>query len=232
MEKNTVKNTKKNKIISTQRYLQFASVHDDTLILKNGGIRAVLQISSVNFNLKSEEEQNSIIVSYQKFLNSLNFPVQILVRSQKLDIDHYLDDLKQKKKNLNNELLKKQMAEYIEYIQKLVEFTDIMEKNFYVVVPMNPQRAEKKSVLSSFLSKISPSDSVVDIITRKKEFKLLKKELDTKVNIVKTSLENCSLNVKQCSTQKIIELFYQSYNPQNSRIQKLSNLEDLAMEKI
>lgn len=228
-EKETVKKGKKNKAVSTQRYVQFAGTHDDTLILKNGGLRAVLEVSSINFNLKSEDEQNAIIRSYQGFLNSLNFPVQVLVRSRKLDIDHYLDDLQLRKKKLHNELLKRQMEEYIEYVQKLVEYTDIMEKRFFVVVPMNPPRAEKKGTFGSFMQYISPDDKVVEIIKRKKEFKNLKKDLDTRVNIVKTALENCSLNVTQLNTEKIIQIFYQAYNPQLARRQKLEHMEDMAM---
>lgn len=225
------KNTKgtKNKILSTQRYLQFAGVRDDTLILKDGGLRAVFEVSSINFNLKSEQEQNAIISSYQKFLNALNFETQILVRSRKLDIDHYIEGLKHKMKDIENDLLKNQMAEYIEYIQKLVEYSDIMEKRFFVVVPVTPPRAEKKSLFSKFLAYIKPDDTVLDIITRRKEFKNLKKELDSRANVVQTALGNCSLNVKRLSTKEIIELFYQVYNPQLARTQKLAPMEELAV---
>ncbi|MCF7917392.1 hypothetical protein K9L27_00065 [Candidatus Gracilibacteria bacterium] len=218
-----------NKSLSTQRYLQFAGVRDDTLILRDGGLRAIFEVSSINFNLKSEEEKNAIISSYQKFLNSLNFPTQILIRSRKLDIDNYIEDLKRRMKNIENDLLKNQMAEYIEYIQKLVEYSDIMEKRFFVVVPATPLRAEKKSIFSKFLSYIQPDDTVLDIITRRKEFKQLKKELDSRANVIQTSLDNCGLTTKRLSTKGIIELFYQVYNPQLARTQKLAPLEELAI---
>ncbi|MCF7812643.1 hypothetical protein K9M59_03575 [Candidatus Gracilibacteria bacterium] len=219
----------KNKAVSTQQYLQFAGVRDDTLILKNGGIRAVFEVSSINFSLKSEDEQNAIINSYQKFLNSLHFPTQILIRSRKLDIDNYIEDLKRRMKSLSNDLLKNQMAEYIEYIQKLVEYSDIMEKRFFVVVPANPPRAEKKSLFSKFLAYIRPEDTVLNIITRRKEFKQLKKELDSRCHGVQTALENCSLSIKRLSTKEIIELFYQVYNPQLARTQKMAPLEELSV---
>ncbi|MCK5460767.1 hypothetical protein KAI58_02180 [Candidatus Gracilibacteria bacterium] len=228
-EKETVKNAKKRKLLSTQRYLEFAGVHNDTLVLKNGGIRAILEVSSVNFNLKSEEEQNSIIYSYQRFLNGLNFPVQILMRSRKLDIDHYLDDLRDKLRHQQNELLKNQMGEYIEYISKLVEYADIMEKRFFVVIPQNPSRAEKTSIFASFLEKISPDDKVMNVIQRRKEFKTLKKGLDERVNVVKTGLENCGLSVTRVNTGEIIEIFYQCYNPQHSRTQKMRPMEEMAV---
>lgn len=229
-EKNTVRNGHKNKVLSTQRYLQFAGVHDDTLILKNGGLRSVLEVGSVNFNLKSEQEQESIIVSYQRFLNALNFPVQILIKSKKLDIDRYLDGLRDKMHKQTNSLLKKQMQEYIEYVGKLVEYADIMEKKFYIVIPQNPLRAEKKSAWSQFLDKITPDDKAVDILQRRREFKNLKHDLDERVNIINTGLENCGLQIRKLDTAEIIELFYQSYNPQLSRTEKLEDVTEYHME--
>ena len=107
------------KSAATQRFLPIAEIHNDTVVLKNGGLRAVLQTSSINFNLKSEEEQNSLIYGYQSFLNSLEFPVQILIRSKKLDIDDYLESLEETKNKQENPLLKEQTAEYQEYIEKL-----------------------------------------------------------------------------------------------------------------
>ena len=230
-EKDTVRSKQKQKLLSVQRYLDFAGVHDDTLILKNGGIRAVLEVSSVNFNLKSDEEQNAIIYSYQRFLNALNFPTQILIKSRKLDIDLYLENLKEKLRHQQNELLKRQMTEYIEYISKLVEYADIMEKKFYVVIPQNPPRAEKKTFLQSFWEKIHPDDKVEDIIRRHQEFKTLKTGLDERINVVTTGLENCGLRVTRLKTQGVIELFYQSYNPQLAREEKLAHVDAYAMEK-
>ena len=230
-KKETVRTSSKTKQSSTQRYLQFAGAHDDVLVLKNGGVRAILEVSSLNVNLKSEDEQNAILKAYQNFLNALNFPVQLLVRSRKLDIDNYLEDLRRQRKTLTNELLKRQMSEYIEYIRKLVEYTDIMEKKFYVVVPMNPARAEKKSFFSKFWEYIHPADDILAVIARRKEFKDLKKDLDSRVNVVKTALENCSLNATQLSTEKIIGVFYQAYNPQLARTQKLGVFEEMSVEE-
>lgn len=230
-EKDTVRKGKDPKVVSTQRYLQFAEVHDDTLVLVNGGLRAALEVSSINFNLKSSEEQDAIIMSYQQFLNSLNFPVQILIKSRKLDIDLYLNVLQQKRKKIASTLLKNQMSEYIEYISRLVENADIMEKKFYIVLPVNPSRAEPKGMLSKFISYIKPDDTVVDILRRRKEFADLKKDIDTRVNIVTTALENCNLKVKRLDTAELIQIFYQSYNPQLARAQKFSNVEDLGVEQ-
>jgi len=218
-----------NKAASTQRYLQFAGARDNTLILKDGGLRSVLEVSSINFNLKSEQEQNAIIGSYQQFLNALNFPVQLLVRSRKLDIDTYLGDMRGRMKNIENQLLKDQMAEYIEYVQKLVEYSDIMEKRFFIVVPVDPPRAQKKTLISKFMSYVNPDDTVLNILKRRGEFKQLKKQLDTRLEVVLTAIGNCGLKVEPLKTSEIIELFYQVYNPQLARSQKLGDIEELSI---
>lgn len=226
-DKETVKKGQKSKLLSTQRYLSFAGVHDDTLVLKNGGLRAVLHVSSINLNLKSEEEQNAILYSYQSFLNALEFPVQILVQSRKLDIATYLNGLKHRRNEQQNKLLQAQMEEYIEYVSKLVEYADIMEKKFYAVIPMNPTRAEKKSLFSQFKAKINPDETLTDIIQRKQEFSALKKTLDERINVVQTGLENCGLATRKMSTEEIIQLFYQTYNPELARMQRMDHTEDI-----
>jgi hypothetical protein len=221
----------KNKILSTQRYLEFASAHNSTLVLKNGGVRAVLEVTSINFNLKSTEEQEAIILSYQKFLNALDFPVQIMVRSKKLDIDNYIEKLHIRHKKITNDLLRKQMAEYMEYIQKLVEHADIMQKRFFIVIPVDPPRAQPKSLFSKFLSYIKPDDTVLDILKRRKEFSNLRKTLLTRINVVQTALENCGVPIRQLNTEEIIQVLYQTYNPDLSRTQKFERLDELSIDE-
>ena len=222
-KQSSVRQGSQNQLISTQRYLQFSEVHDETLILKNGGLRAILEIQSVNFNLKSTAEQEALISSYQGFLNALNFPVQIQIRSRKLDIDAYIADLKNRQGKIENDLLREQMAGYTDFIQRLVEYSDIMEKKFFVIVPLDPIRSQKRSAWASFLQYIQPEDTVANIMTRKREFKNLKKELDARVNTVKTALENCGLGVTPLKTEQIIQIFYQAYNPDLARTQKFSD---------
>lgn len=228
-KKSSVRQGSQNKLISTQRYLQFAEVHDDTLVLKNGGLRSILEVQSVNFNLKSAAEQDALISSYQGFLNALNFPVQIQVRSRKLDIDSYIADLRQRQTKIENDLLREQMVGYTDFIQKLVEYSDIMEKRFFVVVPFDSVGSQKKSVWASFLDYIQPEDTVANIMTRKKEFRSFKKELDVRVNTVKTALENCGLGVTPLKTEEMIQLFYQAYNPDLARTQKFSDAEKMSI---
>lgn len=222
--KSTVKNKKKGSAQSTQLYLNIAEIKDNVVVLKNGGLRAILQTSSINFNLKSEEEQNSIVFGYQSFLNSLDYPIQIVIQSRKLDVDKYIENVKEKGEMHHNPLLKEQTIQYCEYIQKLVEYADIMEKKFYVIVPYDPFRIREQNMFRKFLNSISAGDSIENIRRRHKEFDEMHKNLMERVNAVMVGLENCNLRVAQLSTANLIELFYQIYNPFTSRNEKLDDL--------
>lgn len=225
-----VRNGTLNSMTSTQLHLKIAEVRDDTLVLKTGGVRAVLKTTSINFNLKSEDEQNAIIAAYQRFLNSLEFPVQIVVRSKKLDLDNYIEALQKKGEKQANLLLQRQTFEYIDFIRKLIEYADIMEKEFYVVVPVDPVRARKPNFVQKFWGRMHPADKVGDILKRHQEFDQLKKQLMQNVNIVTSGLENCGLKVEPLTTHQLVNLFYQIYNPITSRYEKLDNEEGLRVE--
>ena len=216
---------------STQTHLRFGEIRDNTLVLRNGGVRAVLKTTSINFNLKSEQEQDSIIHGYQGFLNSLEFPIQILIKSKKLDIDDYIDQVEKLGEKQENKLLQEQTFEYAQYIRKLIEYADIMEKEFYVVVPHDPPRSAGLNVFQSFFQRMAPKDTYSDVKMRHKEFSRLVKDLTQKVNIVKAGLENCGLKVQQLETQELIELFYNSYNPTIYRTSKIKDLEEMAIDQ-
>ena len=230
--KNTVKQKKTSPSMSTQLFLDIAEIKDNVVVLKNGGLRAILQTTSINFNLKSEEEQNSIIYGYQNFLNSLDFPVQIVIQSRKLDVDKYIESVREIGEQHTNVLLKEQTNEYCDYILKLVEYADIMEKKFYVVVPFDPYRNRNQSAFSKFMSSISSSDSVDAIRRRHKEFEELSKGLMERINAVIAGLEGCNLRVAQLSTSQLIELFYQIYNPVTSRNEKIEDLSSMDVQEL
>ncbi|QQR55162.1 hypothetical protein IPG41_01155 [Candidatus Peregrinibacteria bacterium] len=229
--KDSVKGTKKDKRFSTQLYLKVSEIRDDVAILKNGGLRAVLKTSSINLNLKSEEEQNAVIYSYQNFLNSLEFPIQIVIRSKKLDLEHYIEKLKKIGVKQGNPLLQKQTFEYIEYISRLVEYADIMEKQFYVVIPQDPIGEERRSFIKSFLESLFPGDTVAKIKQRHAQFAELKKRITQRMNTVRAGLESCGLRVDPLTTQELIGLFYETYNPLTSRSQKVELEDELALEQ-
>lgn len=225
-----VKQKKTNSTLSTQLFLDIAEIKDNVVVLKNGGLRAILQTSSINFNLKSEEEQNSIIYGYQGFLNSLEFPIQIVIQSRKLDVDKYIENVREIGEKHTNPLLKEQTGEYCDYIQKLVEYADIMEKRFYVVVPYDPYRSTQQGMLAKFMNSISSADSLDAIKKRHREFDELNKNLSERINAVTAGLESCNLRVVQLSTSQLIELFYQIYNPITSRNEKIHHLDQMNIQ--
>ena len=214
----TVRQRKTTATASTQRYLPISEIKNNSIVLKNGGIRAVLQTSSVNFNLKSEEEQNSLIYAYQSFLNTLDFPVQILIRSKKLDIDNYIENLKEIAENQTQPLLQKQTEEYTEYISKLVEYADI-------------DAGPKLGFIEKFWEHLHPQDTLSKLLARQRDFQTRRKILTQRVNIVKQGLENCNLRVAELNTQEIISLMYQVYNPITSREQKTDKLDKTQIQK-
>src|SRR3989338_10935450 len=125
---------------STQSFLDVAEVRDGIAILKDGGLRSILAVASVNFSLKAEDEQNAIIASYQSFLNSLDFPIQICMQSRRMDVSPYLDLMRDRMHSTTNQLMQMQISEYIDFISKLVETAHIMTKGFFVVVPYGVER--------------------------------------------------------------------------------------------
>jgi len=215
--------------LSTQMYLKISEIRDDTLVLKNGGVRAILAVNSINFNLKSEDEQNAIIYSYQGFVNTIEFPIQIVIRSKKLDIDDYLDKLRKIGEKQTNPLLQRQTFEYVEYIAKLVEYADIMQKEFFVIVPYDPYRAQKVNMIQKFLQNIQAKEGYESVKRRHDEFESLKKSLNQRVSTAKVGLENCGLKVNQLTTKDLIELFYNIYNPTVARYEKAKQADQLKL---
>ncbi len=223
--------TKQSKAASTQTHIRIAEIKNDVVVLKNGGMRAVLKANSINFNLKSEQEQNAIIKGYQNFLNSLDFPIQIVVRSKKLDIDNYIEQVKELGEKQTNKLLQEQTFEYADYVKRLVEYADIMQKEFYVIVAYDPGRTQGSSFFQAFLKRLSPQDSYSEIKKRHEEFSRLKKSLNQRINTVKTGLEQCGIKAEELATADLIELFYDIYNPALSRTNKIKDLANTDIEK-
>ncbi|PIR67921.1 hypothetical protein COU50_00655, partial [bacterium CG10_big_fil_rev_8_21_14_0_10_33_18] len=145
MESTKYKNKKeKLKEASVQAYLEISEIRDNIIVLKDGSMRAVLMVSSINFDLKSSTEQEALILSYQDFLNSFDFPIQILIRSKKLNLDSYLHMLSERKNAETNEFLKIQLDQYVAFIKGLLEVSNIMDKKFYIVVPFFAETIQEK----------------------------------------------------------------------------------------
>ncbi len=211
---------------STQQYLDIAEIREDVVVLRDGSLRAVLLVSSINFALKSEDEQNAIIAAYVTFLNNINFPLQIVVQSRELNIDNYLADLKQKEKEQTNELLKIQTAEYIKYINELISMSKIMSKKFYVIVPYHPLSDKHKGFFSTLFELFKP----VSLIKLKEEkFQRRKAALIQRVENVMSGLASIGLNAVMLDTQSLIELYYNCYNPDIAPNEKLVDVEQLRL---
>lgn len=204
---------------STQRYLPFSQIKENIILMKDSEARMVLKCSTINFLLKSTEEQDSIIMSYQRFLNSLDFPIEILIRSTKLDIDSYLNKLSGLAVKQENPLLQNQTYEYISYLKKLIEVAQIMKKDFYIIVPYD--NVENKSVrdtsfvwmFTNFWNSINWKDDILKVKSQIKNFNATKKWIIARVNTIKTSLENIWIRALELEKTELIKFLTDYYNP-------------------
>jgi len=212
---------------STQEYLDIGEIRDDTVIMKDGTLRSVLLVSSINFALKSEDEQNAVIDSYIRFLNNLNFTLQIVIQSRELDINNYIEYLKGKEKEQTNKLLKSQTGEYIDYIKELTSLGKIMNKRFYVIVPYDPATDKHKSFFDSFKDAIRPASM---IILKEKIFVAYQEMLNRRVDSVMGGLESMGVAVERLGTQALIELYYKTYNPETAKNQELVDINKLRVD--
>jgi len=209
--------------ISTRKYLDIAEIRDDIVILRDGTLRVVVLVSSLNFSLKSEEEQDAIIAAYVNFLNSFDFAIQIVVQSRKLNVDNYLERLQTAEKEQENELLRVQISEYRDYIAELVKIGEIMTKKFYVVISYDPSTDKQKTFGSRLLSTFKPA-TVVRL--QEKVFQRRKRELLMRVDHIMNGLFSVGVSAVHLDTQALIELYYNTYNPDVSTSQPMQPIEN------
>ena len=216
---------------STQRYLPFAEIRDNIVIMKDGSTRIVLKVEAVNFLLKSEQEQDSIIYSFQHFLNALQFPIQILIRSLKVDIEGYLTRLKDLTANQKNPLLKDQSERYIEFLTNLVNVAQIMKKEFYVIIPhdeTNDQGVSPRGMfqmVKSFFSGVSQTVLSEEVRKRLARIDYMKKRCYEKANQIKSSLEFVGLKSEVLTKDQLIELMISYYDPKVNSVAKVLDKE-------
>ncbi len=213
---------------STQRYLDIAEIRDDTIVLRDGGVRAVLMVSSINFALKSQEEQESIVYGYQSFLNSIDFPIQVVIQSRILNIRPYLDSLKEREKVQLNELLRIQTQQYRQYIEQLIHISNIMNKSFYVIVPFHPLESKEETFFSRLGKVFSPTKIIAQ---SRREFEERRRQLDERVQRVQVGLNTLGLKSLLLNTQDLIELVYDTYNPEIKGAASLADIQDLSLDK-
>ena len=196
---------------STQNFLEIDEIKEGILVLKTGQIRSILMVSSANFALKSAEEQQATIFQFQNFLNSLDFSLQIVIQSRRLNITGYLDALKTFEQNQHNELLKAQTADYRAFVEKLISGSSIMAKNFFVVVPFSlgevvggiqkdKQQKKKTGTLSE------------------NQFQRMKNQLWQRMEFVALGLRRTGLQVVPLNSEELIELFWSWHHPQEAEV--------------
>lgn len=211
--------------LSTQQFVDIAEIKEGAVILKNGGLRKILMVSGINFALKSEEEQNLLTYSYQNFLNTLDFSIQFLIHSRKINIDKYLGRLEERQVQEPNELLKNQISEYAEFIRTFVELNAVMAKTFFVAVPYDAFEvaAAAKGVFSGVktsASKILGTIGLAGVVKEeaprdeKQEFEKKLQQLDRRAELVINGLSQIGLRTVVLNNEELIELFYNLYNPE------------------
>lgn len=217
---------------STQNLIDIADIREGTIILKSGALRQILMVSGMNFALKSEQEQNLVLSSYANFLNSIDFPAQVIIHSRKVNVNKYLDLIEKRKEEENNLILKNQVEEYQNFIGEFVRMNAIMVKNFFVVVPYEPiQIAKHAAGALSGLSGILPfgnkkTAAEIQKQSAQQEEEVFKKnlfQLKQRVDRVSEGLRVTGLNVLPLNNDALIELFYNFYNPETVE-QKKENM--------
>lgn len=221
---------------STQNTLQIAEIRDGVVIMNDGSFRSVVMVKSINFDLMSQQEQESVEYSYQGFLNSLYFPVQIFVHSQKIDMQPYLARLNKIRGEHDNMLLAMLMEDYIGFISSISLQANIMDKKFYVVVPFFPhvdvQKAitQSKNFVTGFSDLFSKKDAHVTI--NEDDLIKAKTELRNRVQAVLQGLMQSGVQGLPLDTQELIELYYDTYNPDTATRQQLKNFNDLTADVV
>lgn len=216
---------------STQNNLQIAEIRDGIVIMNDGSYRSVVMAKSINFDLMSPQEREGVEFGYQGFLNSLYFPVQIFIRSEKVDIRPYIEKLEKIRSEHDNMLLALLMDDYIDYIDQLASQTNIMEKHFYVVIPFFPVEestkplAQSKSMFDGIFSLFN--NTKTHIVIDEKKLEDAKTELRNRVQAVLNGLMECNVQALPLDTQELIELYYDTYNPDTATRQQLKNFQDL-----
>lgn len=196
---------------ATQEFVPIKEVRDGVIVQKDGSLRSVILCSSLNFALKSEDERNAILLQFQDFLNSLDFSVEIVVQSRKLDIRPYIALLEEQLKQQTNNLMKIQTREYIAFIKSFAESTNIMTKNFFIVVPYTPAilGTGGTSKIASYL----PGGNKTKASGAGNGFEENRTQLEERVSVVEQGLVRSGIRVVRLGTEEVIELFYKAFNP-------------------
>lgn len=216
---------------STQNHLQIAEIREGIAIMKDGSFKAVVACKSINFDLMSAREREGVEYGYQGFLNSLYFPIQILIRSNKVDIGPYLEKLVDIRSKQDNMLLNVLIDDYINYIEVLAQEANIMDKSFYIIIPYYPTsesfddiKSQSKGILSGLFAK-NPAQTVK---VNQKTYIKAKEEIQNRVDVILSGLMQVGVQAKQLNTEQLSQLFYNFYNPDISNREPLVSFDKIA----
>lgn len=193
---------------ATQAFVPLKEVRDNIAVLRDGSLRAIIMASSINFALKSHDEQTAILAQFQSFLNTLDFSIQIVVESRRLNINPYLELLASKEEAQDNDLMRVQLREYIEFIRTFTTEVDIMVKSFFVVVPYSPIAVNLEKSLNTLISR-----QKAPTVSTEMRFEENRTQLEQRVSVVESGLSRLGVRTIPLGTDEIIELFYHLFNP-------------------
>ena len=195
---------------ATQDFVPVKEIRDGIIMLKDGSMRAIVMVSSVNFALKSPDEQQAIIIQFQNFLNSLDFSIQISIQSRELDIRPYIASLETRYRDEIGDLMKIQIKEYIQFVKNFVDQTNIMTKTFFVVIPFSPTIINNKD---NPLEKMLNKQTTASIKAKGDNFEENRTQIEQRIGVVSQGLIRCGIRSVQLGTEEIVELFYKIFNP-------------------
>jgi type IV secretory pathway VirB4 component len=193
----------------SQDFVPIKEIREGIMILKDGSMRAIVLATSINFALKSTEEQESVIYQFQNFLNSLDFTVQTYIQSRKLDIRPYIALLEDRLRAQTSDLMKIQISEYIMFIKGLTEGSNIMTKSFFLVVPYAPISNAGKSLVNIFKTK----NEETNLKNKNDDFEEIKNQIEQRISVVEQGLSRCGVKVARLGSEELVELFYRIFNP-------------------
>jgi hypothetical protein len=220
---------------STQNTLQIAEVRDGIVILNDGTFRAVVMCKAINFDLMSPQEREAVEFAYQGFLNSLNFPIQIFMRSEKVDLKPYLKKLSKIRVEQDNMLLGLLIEDYVAFLEAISQQTNIMDKQFYVIISFPDPNQDVRSTIkqstgffTGMADLFSSKDKTPHVVINEKVLEDAKTELRNRVHSVIAGLQECGVQSIPLDTQELIELYYNVYNPDTATHQHLGKFEDIS----
>ena len=197
---------------NTKQFVEVQDIRDDVLILKDGSLRQVIEVSSTNFELKSQDEQMAILTGFRNFLNTLDFSLEMMVMSRKLNIDKYLAVINELIENQQHDLLRIQAVDYAKFVKELTGLANIMAKDFFVIVPFYIGPRVEGGILETAKSIFKPAETVKSLAPE--EFNSYRNQLNQRVNLVIENIAGLSLTAKILEKEELTDLYYRFYNPE------------------